>query len=116
MPKYSKKHKVSEKTEDDALKIARATQRPGQTKEQTKLISQGIQKGIEQYKKQHKAKSRELDKKLNKAKESRSVSESHTDHAVEPESVKSNMLPWVILTLSWIGFLVYIFIAELELL
>ena len=112
MPKYSKKHKVSEKTEDDALKIARATQRPGQTKEQTKLISQGIQKGIEQYKKKHKEKSRELDKKLNKAKVSRSIPESHTDHAVELESVKSNMLPWVLLILSWIGFLVYIFIEQ----
>lgn len=65
MPKYSKNKKVSEKTEEDALKIARATQRPGQTKEQTRLISQGIQKGIDHYKKQQKAKARELDKKLN---------------------------------------------------
>lgn len=112
MPKYSKKHKVSEKTEDDALKIARATQRPGQTKEQTKLISQGIQKGIEQYKKLHKEKSRELNKKLNKAKASRSNSEFDTDHAVELERVKSNILPWGLLILSWLGFLVYIFIDQ----
>ena len=34
------------------MKIARSTQRPGQTKEQTKLIAQGIQKGIDQYKAQ----------------------------------------------------------------
>ena len=49
-------------TRDEAMKIARGTQRPGQTKEQTKLIAQGIQKGIEQYKKQMSGKARELDK------------------------------------------------------
>ena len=45
MSKYSKKNRVSDKTKDDAVKIARGTQRSGQTKEQTKLIAQGIQKG-----------------------------------------------------------------------
>ena len=49
MAKYSKKHQLSEKSKDDAMKIARGTQKPGQTKEQTKLIAQGIQKGIEIY-------------------------------------------------------------------
>jgi len=44
------------------MKIARGTQKPGQTKEQTKLISQGIKKGIDQYKKQQSARARELDK------------------------------------------------------
>ena len=52
MSKYSRKNRVSDETKEDALKIARATQRPGQTKEQTKLIAQGIQKGIDHYKKQ----------------------------------------------------------------
>ena len=46
---------------DEAMKIARGRQLPGQTKEQTRLIAQGIQKGIEQYKKQHKARVRERD-------------------------------------------------------
>lgn len=36
----------SEQTQQEALKIAKATQRPGQTKEQTKLITQGIEKGL----------------------------------------------------------------------
>ena len=105
MPKYSKKNKVSEKTEDDALEIARATQRPGQTKEQTKLITQGIQKGIEQYKKQHKEKSRELDKKLKKVKTKIPATESHSDHSGEAVTVKSNSLPWILLITSWIVFL-----------
>ncbi|MCA2486923.1 MULTISPECIES: DUF2956 family protein, partial [Vibrio] len=33
-------------TQTEAMKIAKATQKPGQTKEQTKLIAQGIEKGI----------------------------------------------------------------------
>ncbi|MEF1163713.1 DUF2956 family protein, partial [Vibrio parahaemolyticus] len=37
-------------TQTEAMKIAKATQKPGQTKEQTKLIAQGIEKGIAQYK------------------------------------------------------------------
>jgi hypothetical protein len=45
MAKYSKKHLLSEKSKDDAMKIARGTQKPGLTKEQTKLIAQGIHKG-----------------------------------------------------------------------
>ena len=61
MAKYSKKHLLSEKSKDDAMKIARGTQKPGQTKEQTKLIAQGIQKGIEIYKKKQSEKTRELD-------------------------------------------------------
>ena len=52
MARYSKKNNISEQTKDEALKIARGTQKPGQAKEQTKLIAQGIQKGIEQYKKE----------------------------------------------------------------
>jgi hypothetical protein len=48
--------------QEEALRMARATQKPGQTKEQTKLIAQGIAKGIEMYKKQQSAKARERDK------------------------------------------------------
>ena len=54
--------KISKETKDEALKIARGTQKPGQTKEQTKLIAHGIEKGIADYKKQQKVKARERDK------------------------------------------------------
>ena len=37
---------VSQQTKDEALAVAKANQRPGQTKEQTKLIAAGIEKGI----------------------------------------------------------------------
>lgn len=48
------------------MKIAKATQKPAQTKEQTKLIAQGIEKGIALYKKQQKEKAREADKQKKK--------------------------------------------------
>jgi len=112
MAKYSKKNLVSEKSKDDAMKIARGTQKPGQTKEQTKLIAQGIQKGIELYKKKQNEKARELDKKLNKVSALRSSLEASTEHVVETEVVKTNKLPWVLLVLSWLGFVAYVVLVK----
>jgi len=112
MAKYSKKHLLSEKSKDDAMKIARGTQKPGQTKEQTKLIAQGIKKGIEIYKKQQSEKARELDKKLNKASALRPSHETSTEQVVEPVVVKGNKLPWVLLVLSWLGFVVYVVLVK----
>ncbi|CAI8955479.1 conserved protein of unknown function [Methylocaldum szegediense] len=58
---------MKESIQEEALKVARSIQKPGQTKEQTKLIAQGIAKGIELYKKQQSAKARERDKARKKA-------------------------------------------------
>jgi len=99
----SRKDRISDKTKDEAMKIARGTQRPGQTKEQTKLIARGIQKGIDQYKKQQNAKARELDRKRKKAAADKS-SHSSAGSAAEPADIKSNKLPWVLLIISWLGF------------
>ncbi len=52
----------SEQTQQQAMKVALATQKQGQTKEQTKLIAQGIEKSIALYKKQQKEKNRQADK------------------------------------------------------
>ncbi|MDT8451822.1 MAG: DUF2956 domain-containing protein [Gammaproteobacteria bacterium] len=112
MAKYSKKNQASDKTKEDAQKIARGTQRPGQTKEQTKLIAQGIQKGIEQYKKKQSHKARELDKKLNKASVNRISAEVATDEAYGSEKVRCSKLPWVLLALSWLGFVAYVALVK----
>ena len=89
----------------EADKIAKSTQRPGQTKEQTKLIAQGIQKGIEQYKKNNKAKARELDKKLKNIKHATNKSDSdvETDATTKSASKISllSVLPWILLIASW---------------
>lgn len=112
MAKYTKKNTtVSDETKDEALKVAKATQRPGQSKEQTKLIAQGIQKGIDHYKKQQKSKARELDKKLKKVSTVQTQPEDQDPQ--QPEATtkcKCCKLPWFLLVVSWIGFAAYIFL------
>lgn len=114
MKKYSKKQNVSSETQEDSLKIAKATQRPGQTKEQTKLIAQGIQKGIEHYKKQQKEKSRELNKKLKKVSSQlnqRSELSALNENLIQRDIVyQQHALPWVLLVVSWVGFGYYAFV------
>ena len=102
-------------TQQEALKIAKATQKPGQTKEQTKLIAQGIEKGIAQYKKQHKGKTRQADKAKKKAKKIKQV-QLETNIQPSDENIQRSALhtkspiiiSWALLALSWIGFITYI--------
>jgi len=89
------------------MRIARGTQRPGQTKEQTKLIAQGIQKGIEQYRKQQNAKARELDKKLKKVRQQPATPEAHEAEVPEKVIYRQHWLPWVLLVLSWLAMAAY---------
>ncbi|WP_421202408.1 DUF2956 domain-containing protein [Aeromonas enteropelogenes] len=106
MAKYDK---ISPETQQDAMKIARANQKPGQTKEQTQLIAQGIQKGIDEYKKQMKARAREANRqKKQQAKARQQQNENLRDEQDEPlelvEVTRQHPLPWVLLVLSWLGF------------
>lgn len=97
-------------TQNEALKVARATQRPGQTKEQTKLIAQGIEKGITLYKKQQKEKSRQADKAKKRALKLKNAEQ---DSPVDDEVILATnhrfatVLPWGLLVLSWLGFIAY---------
>jgi hypothetical protein len=109
MSKHAKKHAQSDAIQEEALRIARGTQRPGQTKEQTRLISQGIQKGIEQYKKQQSAKARELDRNLKKAKQQSSANRTPEIEVQEKLVYRQHWLPWVLLALSWIAMALYLF-------
>jgi Protein of unknown function (DUF2956) len=62
MPKQKKlsfQAQAEQLTKEEALRIAKGTQAPGQTKEQTKLIAKGIEKGIALYRKKEKEKARE---------------------------------------------------------
>jgi hypothetical protein len=110
MVKHSKKHPLSEATHDEAMQIARGTQRPGQTKEQTKLIAQGIQKGIEQYKKRQSAKTRELDKKLKKVKQQLTSPEVLEIKVQEKVVYSQHWLPWALLVISWLTMAAYWFV------
>ena len=113
MAKYDK---ISPETQQEAMKIARANQKPGQTKEQTQLIAQGIQKGIDEYKKQMKARAREASrqKKLQaKAKQSPSTQQGEHEEDSEIELIevsRQHPLPWILLLLSWLGFVGWIWL------
>ncbi|RXJ73971.1 hypothetical protein CS022_06775 [Veronia nyctiphanis] len=109
---------ASKETQEEAMKIASSTKKPGQTKEQTRLIAQGIEKGIALYKKQQKAKARERDKE--KKKQARlKISENEAVKHEEPMTddintgkASSHIIPWILLGLSWVGFGLYFFLAK----
>lgn len=106
MAKYDK---ISPETQQEAMKVARANQKPGQTKEQIQLIAQGIQKGIDEYKKQMKAKAREASrqKKLQaKARHSSQETPEEESEAEVIELTRQHPLPWILLVLSWLVFAV----------
>ena len=113
MAKQSRHERPSQETVAEAMRIARANQRPGQTKEQTKLIAQGIQKGIDQYKKQQKAKARALDKRRKRPAES----SGHGDIAEPADDAKGSaggmrILPWALLAISWIAFALFLLLPR----
>ncbi len=98
---------ISDKTKNEAMKAAKATKKPGQTKEQTKLIAAGIEKGIAEYKKQHKNKARDRDRTRKQDIKSKAIitkaAEIETSDLVSQSNV--HLLPWSLLTISWIGFI-----------
>ncbi|MEZ8352728.1 DUF2956 domain-containing protein [Vibrio splendidus] len=104
----------SVESQQEALKIAKATQKPAQTKEQTKLIAQGIEKGIALYKKQQKERGRQADKakkRVQKEKQTLQANqdqEQNVDSNNETTSNHATKLPWLLLFASWIGFAIYL--------
>ncbi len=104
----------SVESQQEALKIAKATQKPAQTKEQTKLIAQGIEKGIALYKKQQKERGRQADKakkRVQKEKQTLQANqdqEQNVDSDNETTSSHASKLPWLLLFASWIGFAIYL--------
>ncbi|MGB0936978.1 MAG: DUF2956 domain-containing protein [Colwellia sp.] len=94
---------ISKEVQEQAMKIAKGTQKKGQTKEQTKLIALGIEKGIAEYKKQQSVKRREQDK---KRKQQVKLKTKQTVPAQEMQSTgKLSKLPWILLVVSWAGFI-----------
>ena len=111
MAKRQKDHQHTGVIHDEAMRIARGRQRPGQTKEQTKLIAQGIQEGIKQYKKQQSARGRELDRKLKKVKQQVAAPAVHEIEVQEKVVYRQHWLPWVLLVLSWLAIAAWLFVS-----
>jgi len=101
----------SEANQAEAMRIARGTQRPGQTKEQTKLIARGIQKGIEEYRKQQNARARELDRKLKKVRQQGASPEVSETEVQEKVIYRQHWLPWALLVVSWLCMGIYWLVA-----
>ncbi|VAX12179.1 FIG00922492: hypothetical protein [hydrothermal vent metagenome] len=112
MARYSKKSTSLKKSGEEAMAIARGTQKPGQTREQTRLVAQGIQKGIELYKKQQAAKKRELDKKLRKVTSHTSDMSTSVEAVATMQPGPASKLAWGLLFLSWFCFGVYFFLSR----
>lgn len=102
------KETISSEIQAEALAMAKKTQKPGQTKEQTKLIALGIQKGIVEYKKRAKSKLRDADK-AKKKKVIKIETEQQSNSDGKPST---HYLPWLLLGLSWVGFVSYIFLNK----
>jgi hypothetical protein len=100
------KNKVSPEVEVQAMKMAKGTQKIGQTKEQTKLVAQGIEKGIAEYKKQQGKKLRDIDKQRKQKIKQRDIESTET---VEEASHHNHLkvLPWILLAISWLVFAAY---------
>lgn len=104
---------ISDETKNEAMKVAKATQKPGQNKEQTKLIAAGIEKGIAEYKKQNKSKARDRDKARkqdikSKIRASAEIADTDNGEAANTSST-AQYLPWGLLVLSWAGFIGFYF-------
>jgi hypothetical protein len=101
-------HKHSPEVQVEAIKVAKSIQKPKQTKEQTKLIAQGIEKGIAEYKKQQSKKSRERDKAKKLLLREKNHQEKSTDACLQETPPKRAVyLPWLLLVISWISFIIY---------
>ena len=102
------KKQAGQAVQEEAMQVAQATQRPGQTKEQTKLIAQGVRKALEEYKKRQAAKTRELDRKIKQLNRQLAEQRSPPEQVEEGARYRQHWLPWLLLALSWAGFVGYL--------
>ena len=102
-------NKISPEVQDQGMKVAKSIKKPGQTKEQTKLIAQGIEKGISEYKKQQskKARTRDKDRKV-QIKQKEKIAAVSDDDNIHKNSDSFAKLSWLLLALSWLGFVIYL--------
>ena len=71
-----------------------------------------MKKALVEFKKQHKAKQREADKA--KKKERQLKAKVQSDETVQTNNITSpvNKLPWILLALSWLGFIAFAVITN----
>ena len=97
------KAQLSEQAQTDAQAITDQVSKPSFNKQQRKEVHQAIQQGIERYKQQHSAKARNVDKQRKKYTKQLASTEI-VDQEVAGSSQLAVALPWLLLVLSWCGF------------
>ena len=108
-PAKNKQKKDARDIRAEALKIANSIKVEGQTTVETKAIANGIQRGMEMFLRQQSEKTRDLDKRVKKVKQlaTQLTQEKSADVKGEIENTQiSPRLPWVLLAISWVVFLV----------
>ncbi len=85
----SRQEQAEQRLREEALRVAKSIQTPGQTKEQTRLVAKGIEKGIALYKQQQSLKARERDKARKKALRQRLAESGQTEHEERSEDYGS---------------------------
>ncbi|MBE8717707.1 DUF2956 family protein [Cellvibrio polysaccharolyticus] len=99
----------------EATKIANAIQQSGYSREESRAIRAGLQQGMEMWLRQQNERSRELDKRSKKTREllrhAESVKEpgNLSQPLQPPVSAQRSVLPWLLLSGSWILFAAYYF-------
>lgn len=108
-PSKPKQKKDARDIRAEALKIANTIKTEGQTPVETKAIANGIQRGMEMFLRQQSERTRELDKRVKKVKQlsNQLTQQKSVDEKEEPVTPEGRpKLPWVLLAVSWILFLV----------
>ena len=108
-PAKSKQKKDARDVRAEALKIANTIKTDGQTTVETKAIANGIQRGMELFLRQQSERTRDLDKRTKKVKQL-TTQLTQNKPTVDKEEIEytqpSPRLPWVLLAISWVFFLV----------
>lgn len=116
--KTEKNLKITPQIHDEALAITNNVVKVSFTKQQRKEVQKAIEEGIAQFKRQYAAKQRDYNKQGKKTINSLKgnlIDSSAAKNALSPIANSGfglQWLPWVLLGLSWLCFLFFIFIAK----
>ncbi len=111
MSQSAQEKKAQRDLKAEAAKIVRTLNISGDNRAETQRIVAAVQRGIEYHLKQQSAKARELDKRAKKLKQADGSAEVRSAEApARAQKSFSAALPWVLLALSWMGFVGYLLI------
>ena len=108
--KNHNKIKLSDAERGAADAITNEVSKPSFNKQQRKEIQTAIEQGIARYKREHKSKARDYDKALKQQLKQYQSGDDDVETLSDKEPPKTllSYLPWLLLVISWAGFVVYL--------